>query len=109
MRLWGPHRTRCLVRRRDSQDPAVPDPTASLDMVYGGNAKMAGGGLGAFIARAPETGLQWLAGLSLLGGYLLDGLVQIKRAVPTLALIPLVVIWFGVAWTIQASSGPDTA
>jgi uncharacterized protein YhjY with autotransporter beta-barrel domain len=36
------------------------------DMVYGGNAKMAGGGLGAFVARAPDTGLQWLAGVSLL-------------------------------------------
>jgi sulfonate transport system permease protein len=36
------------------------------------------------------------AGLSLLGGYLFDGLVQIKRAIPTLALIPLVVIWFGI-------------
>jgi sulfonate transport system permease protein len=37
-----------------------------------------------------------VAGLSLFGGYLFDGLVQIKRAIPTLALIPLVVIWFGI-------------
>jgi sulfonate transport system permease protein len=37
-----------------------------------------------------------LSGLTLMGGYLFDGLVQIKRAVPTLALIPLVVIWFGI-------------
>lgn len=37
-----------------------------------------------------------IAGLTLLGGYLFDGLVQIKRAIPTLALIPLVIIWFGI-------------
>jgi sulfonate transport system permease protein len=37
-----------------------------------------------------------VAGLSLLGGYLFDGLVQIKRAIPTLALIPLVILWFGI-------------
>lgn len=36
------------------------------------------------------------AGLSQLGGYVFDGLVQIKRAIPTLALIPLLVLWFGI-------------
>lgn len=36
------------------------------DMVYGGNAKMFGGAVGAFIARAPDTGLQWLVGGSLI-------------------------------------------
>lgn len=36
------------------------------DMVYNGNAKMFGGAVGAFIARAPETGLQWLLGGSLI-------------------------------------------
>ncbi|RAK57958.1 ABC transporter permease [Phenylobacterium deserti] len=42
-----------------------------------------------------------LAGLSLIGGYLFDGLVQVKRAIPTLALIPLVVIWFGIGETMK--------
>lgn len=37
-----------------------------------------------------------ISGLSRLGGYLFDGLVQIKRAIPTLALIPLVILWFGI-------------
>jgi len=37
-----------------------------------------------------------LSGLTLLGGYLIDGLVQIKRAIPSLALIPLFVLWFGI-------------
>jgi sulfonate transport system permease protein len=37
-----------------------------------------------------------ISGLSLLGGYLIDGLVQLKRAIPTLALIPLFILWFGI-------------
>lgn len=36
------------------------------DMVYHGNAKMFGGAVGAFIARTPNTGLQWLLGGSLI-------------------------------------------
>lgn len=36
------------------------------------------------------------SGLSLSGGYLFDGLVQIKRAVPSLALIPFFILWFGI-------------
>jgi len=37
-----------------------------------------------------------ISGLTLTGGYLIDGLVQIKRAIPTLALIPLFILWFGI-------------
>lgn len=37
-----------------------------------------------------------VSGLSLLGGYIFDGLVQLKRAIPTLALIPLFILWFGI-------------
>jgi sulfonate transport system permease protein len=36
------------------------------------------------------------SGLSQLGGYLIDGLVQIKRSIPVLALIPLIILWFGI-------------
>lgn len=36
------------------------------------------------------------SGLSLLGGYVVDGLVQLKRGIPVLALIPFLVLWFGV-------------
>jgi sulfonate transport system permease protein len=36
------------------------------------------------------------SGLSLTGGYVFDGLVQVKRAIPTLALIPLIILWFGI-------------
>lgn len=42
-----------------------------------------------------------LSGLTLVGGYLFDGLVQIKRAIPSLALIPLFVLWFGIGETMK--------
>jgi sulfonate transport system permease protein len=37
-----------------------------------------------------------VAGLSALGEATIDGLVQIKRAIPTLALIPLGILWLGI-------------
>ncbi|MGA0539447.1 ABC transporter permease [Neotabrizicola sp. VNH66] len=40
--------------------------------------------------------LALLSGLTRTGEALFDGLVQIKRAVPTLALIPLVILWLGI-------------
>lgn len=40
--------------------------------------------------------LALLSGLTLLGGYVIDGLVQLKRGIPVLALIPFMVLWFGV-------------
>jgi sulfonate transport system permease protein len=40
--------------------------------------------------------LAFLSGLSLLGGYVIDGIVQLKRGIPILALIPFMVLWFGI-------------
>ncbi|WP_278266009.1 ABC transporter permease [Nocardia sp. AG03] len=40
--------------------------------------------------------LALVAGLSRLGEAIVDGPVQIKRAIPTLALIPLFIVWFGI-------------
>ncbi|MBF6358003.1 ABC transporter permease [Nocardia higoensis] len=40
--------------------------------------------------------LALVAGLSRLGEAVIDGPVQIKRAIPTLALIPLFIVWFGI-------------
>lgn len=40
--------------------------------------------------------LALLSGLSLLGGYVIDGLVQLKRGIPVLALVPFMVLWFGI-------------
>lgn len=39
---------------------AVSANYVKTDMVYDGNAKMSGGTLGAFLARVPNAGLQWL-------------------------------------------------
>ncbi|WP_432677433.1 ABC transporter permease [Rhodococcus pyridinivorans] len=36
------------------------------------------------------------AGLSRIGEALIDGPVQIKRSIPTLALMPLAILWFGI-------------
>ena len=40
--------------------------------------------------------LALVAGLTRAGEALVDGPVQIKRAIPTLALIPLAIVWFGI-------------
>jgi sulfonate transport system permease protein len=40
--------------------------------------------------------LALLAGLSRIGDALIDGTVQVKRAVPTLGLIPLFILWLGI-------------
>ncbi|MGQ4617115.1 ABC transporter permease subunit [Nocardia sp. R7R-8] len=40
--------------------------------------------------------LALVAGLSRIGEALVDGPIQIKRAIPTLALIPLFIVWFGI-------------
>ena len=37
-----------------------------------------------------------VSGLSRTGEYLFDGLIQIKRSIPVLALIPLLMLWFGI-------------
>ncbi|MFI9536026.1 ABC transporter permease [Nocardia fusca] len=40
--------------------------------------------------------LALISGLSRIGEALVDGPVQIKRSIPTLALIPLFIVWFGI-------------
>ncbi|MFJ2671890.1 ABC transporter permease [Streptomyces sp. NPDC087525] len=42
-----------------------------------------------------------VSGLSRLGEGLIDGPVQIKRAIPSLALIPLLILWFGIGETMK--------
>ena len=42
------------------------------------------------------TVLAIVSGLSRLGEALIDGPVQIKRSIPSLALIPLLILWFGI-------------
>jgi sulfonate transport system permease protein len=44
-----------------------------------------------------------VSGLTLTGGYLVDGVVQMKRAIPILALIPLLILWFGIGETMKVT------
>jgi sulfonate transport system permease protein len=52
--------------------------------------------LGLAFGVAAGTVLAVVSGLSRVGESLIDGPIQIKRSVPTLALIPLFVAWFGI-------------
>ncbi|MFJ9197650.1 ABC transporter permease [Streptomyces flaveolus] len=45
--------------------------------------------------------LALVAGLSRFGEAVIDGPVQIKRAIPSLALIPLLILWFGIGETMK--------
>jgi sulfonate transport system permease protein len=47
------------------------------------------------------TVLALVSGLSRAGEAAVDGLVQIKRAIPTLALIPLAILWLGIGETMK--------
>jgi sulfonate transport system permease protein len=56
---------------------------------------------GLFLGILVGVILALLSGLTRTGEALIDGIVQIKRAVPTLALIPLVIIWLGIGETMK--------
>lgn len=53
-------------------------------------------GLGLLLGIVIGTVLALLSGLSRLGESLVDGPVQIKRAIPSLALLPLLILWLGI-------------
>jgi sulfonate transport system permease protein len=67
------------------------------NLAISGWRAMTGLGFGVAIGVA----LALLSGLSLLGGYVIDGLVQIKRGVPILALIPFMILWLGIGETMK--------
>lgn len=52
--------------------------------------------LGLAIGIASGVTFALIAGLSRIGEAAVDGLAQIKRAIPTLALIPLGILWLGI-------------
>lgn len=53
-------------------------------------------GLGLLFGVAAGVALAVAAGLSRTGEYLLDGTLQVKRAIPSLALLPLMILWLGI-------------
>ena len=68
--------------------------SGTLETDFAVSAIRAGEGLGLGVMVGVVVAL--ISGLSRVGEYMLDGIVQIKRAVPTLALIPLLVMWLGI-------------
>lgn len=58
------------------------------------SARRAVTGLGFGVAVG--TGLALVAGLSRAGDAVVDGAMQVKRAIPALALIPLMILWLGI-------------
>ncbi|MEV6474618.1 ABC transporter permease [Streptomyces sp. NPDC051657] len=53
-------------------------------------------GLGLLFGVTAGVVLAVTAGLSRSGEYLLDGPLQIKRAIPSLAMLPLLILWLGI-------------
>ncbi len=83
--------------------------TTAIDLIAQGrlqsnlaiSALRAGEGL--VIGSVFGVALALASGMSLLGGYVLDGVIQMKRAVPTLALIPLFILWFGLGEVMKVT------
>jgi sulfonate transport system permease protein len=57
--------------------------------------------LGLALGIALGVGLALVSGLSRLGEALLDGPIQIKRAIPSLALLPLLILWLGIGESMK--------
>jgi len=58
-------------------------------------------GLGLAYGIVAGVVLALVAGLSRPGDALFDGLIQVKRAIPNLALIPLLIMWLGIGETMK--------
>ena len=56
---------------------------------------------GFLIGALVGTALAVAAGVSRIGEALIDGPVQIKRAIPTIGLIPLLILWLGINETFK--------
>jgi sulfonate transport system permease protein len=57
--------------------------------------------LGFLIGAAAGTVLAVIAGISRIGEAIIDGPIQIKRAIPTIGLIPLLILWLGIGETFK--------
>src|SRR5882757_3153060 len=58
-------------------------------------------GLGFAIGLTGGVALALASGLSRVGEALIDGTVQVKRAIPSLGLIPLFILWLGIGETFK--------
>lgn len=60
--------------------------------------------LGLVFGIVAGTVFALISGLSRWGEALIDGPVQIKRAIPSLALLPLLILWFGIGETMKVTT-----
>ncbi|MFG2053222.1 ABC transporter permease [Micromonospora sp. NPDC048930] len=60
--------------------------------------------LGLAIGTVIGTVLALVAGLSRWGEAILDGPIQIKRAIPALALVPLLILWLGIGEQMKVTT-----
>jgi sulfonate transport system permease protein len=66
------------------------------------STQRAAAGLGLGIALGVILAL--LSGLSRIGEAILDGPIQIKRAIPSLALLPLLILWLGIGESMKITT-----
>jgi sulfonate transport system permease protein len=66
------------------------------------STQRAAAGLGLGIVLGVVLAL--LAGLSRIGDAVLDGPIQIKRAIPSLALLPLLILWLGIGESMKVTT-----
>jgi sulfonate transport system permease protein len=77
------------------------DLIASGDLQANILASLQRAALGFVIGGTAGTVLAIIAGISRIGEALIDGPVQIKRAIPTIGLIPLLILWLGIGETFK--------
>jgi sulfonate transport system permease protein len=77
----------------------IRDERLQANLAISAERALAGLLLGSSIAIV----LALVSGLTVLGGYVIDGLVQMKRGIPILALIPFMILWLGIGETMKVS------
>jgi sulfonate transport system permease protein len=78
----------------------IADGRLQSNLLTSAQRAFAGLGIGVLLG----TVLALFSGLSRLGEALLDGPIQIKRAIPSLALLPLLVLWLGIGESMKITT-----
>jgi sulfonate transport system permease protein len=97
---WAASATRYLDPRILSGPGSVG--STAVDLIRSGRLQsnveisLQRAGLGLLFGVVSGVLLAVAAGLSRTGEYLLDGTLQVKRAIPSLALLPLMILWLGI-------------
>lgn len=83
---------------------------AGADLVESGRlqeslvASLTRAGVGITLGIVAGVLLATAAGLSRWGESLIDGPIQVKRSIPTLALMPLLILWFGIGEEMKVTT-----